>query len=507
MSKQEADSPAADVLNSDEEQYVTRNEGVLSVDEQKKIINDLARDHGINQRKLMAKLDMWIVPPICLLYLLAFIDRVNISNAKVYGMAEDLNLTGTQYNTALTIFFVPYVVCEIPSNYLLKKFRPSVWLPACMVLFGAVMIGQGFVKNYGGLVATRFLLGLFEAGMFPGCFYLLAMWYRRDEAQKRYSFFFSSTCLAGAFGGLIAYGCSQIDGDLGIEGWRWIYIIEGAITVFCALLMFFAIADFPEEARFLNENERQFLKAKLELDVGTSNHENKITLRGVFKVLADYKVILAGLMYFGLIVPAYSYSYFSPSIIQSFNYSPVQTQLHSIPPWAASFGFSMMLAVVADKTRHRFTLAIFTTLVCIGGYIILMATDVDFVNGRYAACFLIACGAYTAMPLIVCWTSMNFAGHIRKSVATGFQIGFGNIGGIIATYVFLEKDFPEYMLGLSVGIGFSIFTLLVTIVYFLSVLRENKLKERGVIQQKWESMSPQEQAEAGDLDPKFRYSY
>lgn len=480
---------------------------MLTVNEQNEIVKELAVEHGINQWKLMAKLDMWIVPPICLLYLLAFLDRVNISNANVYGMSEDLNLTGNQYNVCLTIFFVPYVVCEVPSNWLLKKLRPSIWLPLCMVLFGAVMIGQGFVKNYGDLLATRFLLGLFEAGMFPGCFYLLSMWYRRDEAQKRYSFFFSSTCLAGAFGGLIAYGCNQIDGSRGIDGWRWIYIIEGAITVFCSILMFFAIADFPEDAKFINDSERQFLKQKLELDVGTSKHEFKFTFKGVMKNLLDTKVLLAGLMYLGLIVPAYSYSYFSPSIIKSLNYSPVQTQLYSVPPWAASFVFSMILAVIADQARHRFTLSCFATLVCVAGYCILLGTSPDKTHPRYGACFLIACGAYTAMPLIVCWTTMNFAGHIRKSVATGFQIGFGNIGGIIATFAFLEKDFPKYIKGLSIGVGFSVFTFLVTIAYFLVIWRENKLKKLGKGREKWNTMSPQEQAESGDMDPKFLYCY
>lgn len=132
---------------------------------------------------------------------------------------------GDQYNTALTIFFVPYIVFEIPSNVLLKKLKPHVWLSGCMFLFGLVTLCQGLVQNYSGLLATRFFLGLAETGMFPGSFYLIGMWYKRSEAQKRYSFFFGSTSLAGAFGGLLASAIGKMNGMRGYLGWRWIFIL------------------------------------------------------------------------------------------------------------------------------------------------------------------------------------------------------------------------------------------------------------------------------------------
>jgi hypothetical protein len=125
------------------------------------------------EKKLMTKIDFHVVPFLCILYLLAFLDRVNIANARSFGLSTDLKLTGNEYNVALTIFFVPYIFFEIPSNILLKKLSPRVWLSGCMFMFGLVGICQGLVKSYGGLLATRFFLGIFEAGMFPGCFYLI----------------------------------------------------------------------------------------------------------------------------------------------------------------------------------------------------------------------------------------------------------------------------------------------------------------------------------------------
>jgi len=253
------------------------------------------------EKRLMAKVDFRVIPFLCILYLLAFLDRVNIANARSFGLVKDLNLTGVQYNTALTIFFVPYILAEIPSNMLLKRLTPRVWLSSCMFLFGIAGIGQGLVRNYSGLLACRFFLGLFEAGMFPGCFYLIGMWYKRSEAQRRYSFFFSSTTLAGAFGGLLASAIGKMNGVRGYNGWRWIFILEGVLTCVVALAFFFLLPSFPEEASWLSEEEKDYVKARLQADQGKSAVERKITIRDIGRVLRDYKIIIGGFMYFGMV--------------------------------------------------------------------------------------------------------------------------------------------------------------------------------------------------------------
>ena len=183
------------------------------------------------------------------MYLLAFLDRTNIANASVFGLNKDLGLIGNQYNTALTMFFVPYIAFEIPSNIILKRLKPHVWLSACMFLFGLVTICQGLVHNYSGLLATRFFLGLAETGMFPGSFYLIGMWYKRSEAQKRYSFFFGSTSLAGAFGGLLASAIGKMNGMRGYLGWRWVFILG-----ICLLRALF-------QWHLADQNQRVFLHA------------------------------------------------------------------------------------------------------------------------------------------------------------------------------------------------------------------------------------------------------
>jgi MFS family permease len=182
-------------------------------------------------------------------------------------------------------------------------------------------------------------------------------------------------------------------------------------------------------------------------------------------------------MYFGLIVPAYGYAYFSPGIIKGYGYGAIETQLHSVPPWAAAFGFAMIIATLSDWTRKRAPFAIFCICVAIVGFGILIAVH-DNTRLQYAALFLVAMGAYSAMPVIVCWFNMNLGGHHRRSVGTAWQVGFGNIGGIIAVWAFLAKDAPKYITGYSICLGFTVLSILACITYGIACWSQNRKRDR-----------------------------
>jgi MFS family permease len=453
------------------------NNGIQTTDEYDGLVAVQCPPHT-TERKLMTKIDFRVIPCLCILYLLAFLDRVNIGNAKSFGIVKDLDLIDVEFNTALTIFFVPYVLFEIPSNILMKRLSPRIWLSSCMFLFGISIMCQGLVQNYSGLLATRFFLGLFEAGMFPGCFYLIGMWYKRSEAQRRYSFFFSSTTFAGAFGGLLAAAIGKMDGLRGYSGWRWIFILEGVLTIVVSFFFFFLIPSFPEDAKWLTPDEKTYVKARLQVDQGRSAAERKITLRDVGRVFKDFKVVLGGFMYFGMIVPAYGFAFFAPTILSTYKYSPIETQLHSVPPWACAFAFAMIIAFVSDFSRHRFLLALFPIAVAITGFGILIAVH-DNRGLEYAALFLVAMGAYSAMPVIVCWFNMNLGGHHRRAVGTAWQVGFGNIGGIIATYAFLPGDAPYYKTGYTICLSFLCLSFASCCVYAFAVTYQNRKRDRS----------------------------
>lgn len=193
------------------------------------------------RRRILRKIDYRLVPLLGVIYLIAFIDRGNskfhfsssthltitVGNAKIAGMEEDLNLIGMRYNAALTIFFPPYALLEVPSNIVLKILRPSIWIATLMFCWGLVMTLMGIVHTYEGLLITRFFLGVTESGFFPAATYLLTIWYLRYEVQRRMAVFYAAASLSGAFSGLLAYGISFMDGIGDRAGWQWIFLLEG----------------------------------------------------------------------------------------------------------------------------------------------------------------------------------------------------------------------------------------------------------------------------------------
>lgn len=198
--------------------------------------------------------------------------------------------------------------------------------------------------------------------------------------------------------------------------------------------------------------------------------------------------------------PAYGYAYFSPSIISTYNYGAIQTQLHSVPPWAVAFTFALLVAVVSDLTRHRFLYTIGPICIAITGFAILLTVH-DNLPLQYAALFLVCMGTYTAMPVIVCWFNMNLGGHHRRAIGSAWQVGFGNVGGFIATYSFLSKDAPEYRTGYSICIGFICLSAVSCCVYAALITWENRRRERSVRA----TLTDYEKTELGDLNPEFRY--
>ncbi|KAK7696446.1 hypothetical protein QCA50_001103 [Cerrena zonata] len=216
--------------------------------------------------RIWKKVDWHIMPVAILLYLSSYIDRANIGNAKVLGLTKSIPLTNNQYNLALSIFFVGYVLYETPSNILLKKFSPRWYIPIMTLAWGLVCALFACVNTASGLITIRFFLGLAEAGFLPGIIYWLGCWYPRSMQGRRFAILYSSVSLAGAFGGLLATAIHTLDGAHGIAGWRWIFIVEGCITGGFGILSFFFMSAYPATAPWLTESERKLVVLVNEAD-------------------------------------------------------------------------------------------------------------------------------------------------------------------------------------------------------------------------------------------------
>lgn len=154
--------------------------------------------------------------------LFSFIDRSNIGNARIAGLTTDLDMRGTMFNVALLVFYIPYILVDVPSNLLLKKFKAGIYLPSLITVWGIVCCFMGFTKSYAGLIVCRLLLGMFEGGILGGVIIYLAMFYRRHEMLLRSGLFYCAAPLSGAFGGLLASGLAQIEVG-GYNKWPWIF--------------------------------------------------------------------------------------------------------------------------------------------------------------------------------------------------------------------------------------------------------------------------------------------
>lgn len=180
----------------------------------------------------------------------------------------------------------------MPSNVIIRKVRPSWYLGGLMFAWGIVNMCMGFVNSYAALVVLRVLLGACEAGVLPGIIFLTSMYYKRHEYQKRLSVLFSSTLVGGAFGGLLAYGIANLGGDNHWLAWRWIFIIEGAITAFLALIAIFVIVDWPEQCRYLSPAEKDLLKRRIAADGGDSCRMDTLNSFSYKLIFTDYKIFL-----------------------------------------------------------------------------------------------------------------------------------------------------------------------------------------------------------------------
>ena len=228
-------------------------------------------DQKAAEAALRRKLDLYIVPPVALLYLFCFIDRSNIGNARLAGLEKDLHLHGYDFNTMLTIFYISYIIFDVPSNIACKVVGPAIWLPGLTLGFGITTIAMAFVTDLASISGVRFLLGLFEAGMLPGIAYYLSRWYRRSELSFRLAMYIVTAPLAGAFGGLLASAILTLDHVGSVKGWRMIFLIEGIITCGIAILTFFVLVDRPDTARFLTLQQRDLAVSRVKSERTAAN--------------------------------------------------------------------------------------------------------------------------------------------------------------------------------------------------------------------------------------------
>ncbi|KAK2623790.1 hypothetical protein QTJ16_006971 [Diplocarpon rosae] len=458
------------------------------------------------EARLRMKVDLMIVPTVALLYLFCFIDRANIGNAKLAGLEKDLGMVGYDYNAVLSVFYVSYIVFEIPSNMLCKWIGPGYYIPFISLMFGICSICTAFVHNYSQICAVRFLLGIFEAGMMPGIAYYLSRWYRRSELAFRLSLYIVMAPIAGAFGGLLASGILKLDSFGSLHSWRMIFAIEGIITCFLSLISFFTLTDRPATARWLTQEEKDLAIARVKSErVGTTEVLDKMdkskTLRGIFSpvtLATSFIFLLDNITVQGL-------AFFTPTIVKTIypNASLISLQLRTVPPYIVGAFFTLLFPFLSWKYDRRNIFFIISSPLIMIGYIMFLATTDG--QTRYGATFLIAAGAYSFGALCNAQVSANVVSDTARSAAIGTSVMFGNVGGLISTWSFLPFDAPNYHIGNGLNLATSGTILLSSIALLSWMMTDNKKREKNDVDGALDGLS---QKQIQDLDwkhPGFRW--
>ncbi|PGH11013.1 hypothetical protein AJ80_07289 [Polytolypa hystricis UAMH7299] len=450
--------------------------------------NDILADKQA-VRRLVRKLDWRILPCLAMCYAFALIDRVNLPNARIAGMDEDLELSvGDRYSLISMMFFVPYIIFQFPSNIMIRKVGAMWWLPSIVVCWGVVMIGMGFAKKWTDILAMRVLLGIFEAGFYPGCVFLLSCWYMRFEVQKRFSAFYLMALLASGFSSILAYGLMQMKGLANLNGWRWIFIIEGVLTCVLGLILYIAIVDFPDKATiphaitrkpFLSESEAAIALARIQKDRGDAAAE-KLTASGVINHLKDWKGWEFGWLYLLNNTVTYSFGFFLPIILRNeMGFSLAMSQVLTFPPYVFAAVWMSIIAYLGDRYQTRGPLIIFNCVITIVG--VAMMGFLTQSRDRYAGVFLGVAAANTNVPSILSYMHNNVVGQTKRAVVSALLIGGGAIGGIAATLIFRQQDAPGYRPAMITVLCTQAVTVLHIVKNFWVFWRNNRKAEKGEI--------------------------
>lgn len=387
------------------------------------------------ERRTLRKVAMRLLPFLGLLYFINYLDRTNIGFAKL-TMSDDLGLTQTAFGLASGIFFIGYLLLEVPSNLALHKFGARRWIARIMITWGIIASALAFVPNEGVLYVLRFLLGVAEAGFFPGIILYLTFWFPRRERAKVVAWFMVAIPVSTVLGAPISTAIMQNwHGLFGLTGWRVMFLMEGIPAIILAFVTWFYLTDRPQDAKWLAEDERTWLAGEMEAEAAGTEQRFHFPLR---RALTNGRVIALALVYFGIVYGLYALSFFLPTIISGFQkqfgvtYSLVQVGLITAIPYALGAIAMIIWARHGDRTDERVRHVAIPAI--IGGLAIPVALYLQSPALVMVAVSVCAIGVCCALPTFWALPTSFLTG---TAAAAGIALvnSIGNLAGFAAPYI------------------------------------------------------------------------
>lgn len=420
---------------------------------------------------LVRKLDRWIMPMLWSMYWLNYLDRNAIALARLNDLEADLKLSGTEYQTCVSILFVGYIIGQIPSNMFLTRTRPSRYMGVMMMLWAVVSALTAVAKDFKGLLLTRFFLGVTEAPYYPGAVYLLSIFYTRKEVATRIAILYTGNILATAFAGLIAAGIFHgMDGAGGIAGWKWLFILQGAVTFLIAVVGYFLLPDFPLTTWWLTQEERDLAYNRMELDT-VGNKGETSTWNGLKQAVQDPVVWIFCFMAH-MHLAANGFKNFFPTVVKTLGFNTTITLVLTCPPYLIAGAVTILVSYSSGKFNERTWHITVSKAVAVIGFAAAAAT----LNtaGRYVCMVIFTIGTYGVNSLILGWCG-SVCGQTKekKAVAISMVTMIMNISFIWTPYLWPSSDEPRYTIAMASSAAFSIATAALAWVAKVIMLRRN----------------------------------
>ncbi|SIQ68552.1 Sugar phosphate permease [Rhizobium sp. RU35A] len=381
----------------------------------------------VSEKHLIAKITWRLMPFLGFLYLIAYIDRQNVSFAKL-DMVDALGLSEYAYGLGASLFFIGYFLFEVPSNLFLNRFGASKWFARIMVSWGIVTIALAYTSSATMFYILRFLLGVAEAGFFPGVLYLLTLWFPKDYRGRMVGLFMIFSAFANAVGAPLGGMLLDLDGLLGYAGWEWVFLATGVPAVLAGIVTLFYLDDTPEKARFLTGAEKDWLRERLAAEnAGMEEHAES-----GFRALINPRVLLMSVCYIGFPLAAYGLSYWLPTIVQGFGVSNTVNGLINIIPWLIVALALWIVPSMADRTSDKTPYIVGPAFV--GAICLTLSAVVTAPILQFALLCVAAAGIFAGQPVF--W---SLPGRFLKGAGAAAGIAainsVGNLGGFIAQNV------------------------------------------------------------------------
>lgn len=413
------------------------------------------------ETRVLRKITLRIVPFIMLLYFIAFLDRVNIGFAAL-SMNEDLGFSPTIFGLGAGIFFLGYFLFEVPSNLILHKVGARIWIARVMITWGLISGAMAFVQGTTSFYTLRFLLGVAEAGFFPGIILYLSYWFPAQRRAQVTAIFMAAAPLSTALGSPISGALLEMHGLWGYAGWQWMFVLEAIPAVILGVVVLFFLTDKPEKARWLDEEERTWLVTTMAAEQarkGVAQHHS------VWRGLLDVRVLALALVYFGTSAGLYTLGIWSPQIIKSFGLPSFQVGLLNAIPAVVAVVAMVWWARHSDRTNERTWHVIGACLLAAFG--LWLAGNVSTLLAVILALTLVNIGISCSKPPLWSMPTLFLSGSAAAAgIATINSIG--NLGGFVGPVVIgvIKEQTGSYTWGL--WFVASLLALSALIVLFLS---------------------------------------